>query len=397
MRPRVALVATTYFAESHADVAGTRLIEGYDWGGAHVQSRVEVASLYVEQLGEHRQVNNPRPDIGVAIAERNGVTLFPTVAEAIGCGRPGVAVDGVVIIGEHGDYELNELGQQLYPRRRLFDSAVSTMIAAGKTVPVYVDKHLAHSFTDARAMYDTARRLGIPMLAGSTVPLGWRVPPGTRWPLGEAMQSAVCVAYGPVERYGIHILEGLQCQTERRAGGETGVRAVTGLTGDAALRAVQDGTVDTGLVHRALGPLDLTSEATRRALGSVRELFFVEYADGLRGAAVNCGELPTNHFGVACQGPAHEMAYMTWLQSERGTHNHWNFWARQVESLMLTGAAPYPVERTLLTTGILDAAMHSRHQGGVRLATPELAIAYQPAAEIPDTGFDLPLPGSSGA
>lgn len=392
--PRVAVVATTYFRESHADVVATRLIEGYEWNGSHVRSRVEVASLYLEQLGEYGQVAGPRPDIGVAVAGRNGVPLFPTVAEAIGCGRPGVAVDGVVIIGEHGDYEHNELGQQLYPRRRLFDSAVSTMIAAGRMVPVYVDKHLSHSFTDARAMYDTARRLGVPMLAGSTVPLAWRIPAGTAWPVGEPMHSAVCVAYGPVERYGIHILEGLQAQTERRAGGETGVMAVTGLTGDAASRAVADGTVDLPLLHRALATFHLTPEDERRAIDSVREVFVVDYADGLRGWAVNCGEVIRN-FGVACQGPAHEMACQIWLQP--APHDHFTFLVRQVESLMLTGVEPYPVERTLLTTGILDAAMHSRHQGGERRATPELAIAYQPAAEVSDTGVELPVPDGAGA
>lgn len=386
-RPRVSVVATTYFAESHADVAATRLMEGYEWNGAHVESRVEVASLYLEQIGQYAQPGGPRPDVGVEIARRNGVPMFPTAAEAIGCGRPGVAVDGVVIIGEHGDYELNELGQQLYPRRRLFDSAVSTMVACGKMVPVYVDKHLSHRFRDAKAMYDTARRLGIPMLAGSTVPLAWRIPAGTAWPIGEPMQAAVCVAYGPVERYGIHILEGLQSQTERRAGGETGVAAVTGLTGAAALRAVQNGTVDITLLRRALATFDLAPEDMRRAMESVREVFIVEYADGLRGVGVNCGEVIRN-FAVACQGPSHEIACQIWLQPK--PHNHWNYWARQVESLMLNRAEPYPVERTLLTTGVLDVAMHSRHRGE-RMAAPELAITYQPAAEIPDTGFDQPL------
>ena len=40
--------------------------------------------------------------------------------------------------------------------------------------------------------------------------------------------------------------------------------------------------------------------------------------------------------------------------------------------------APYPVERTLLVTGILDAEMESRFQGSKPTDTPHLAIAYQP-------------------
>ena len=49
----------------------------------------------------------------------------------------GVNVDGVLIIGEHGDYEDNEWGQKLYPRRRLFDSVLSAMIATDTFVPVF--------------------------------------------------------------------------------------------------------------------------------------------------------------------------------------------------------------------------------------------------------------------
>ena len=36
-----------------------------------------------------------------------------------------------------------------------------------------------------------------------------------------------------------------------------------------------------------------------------------------------------------------------------------------LEKFFETGKAPYPVERTLLTTGILDAVMRSHHDGGV--------------------------------
>ena len=54
-----------------------------------------------------------------------------------------------------------------------------------------------------------------------------------------------------------------------------------------------------------------------------------------------------------------------------------------IQRMFLTGAAPYPVERTLLTTGALDALMRSRHGGGVRIETPYLEIPYSPSGIDP--------------
>lgn len=392
-RPRVAVLATVYFFGSHADVIGTRLIEGYEWGGEHVPSRVEVASMYLEQRGCSGGSEGWLPDIGVEIAERANVPLFPTIGEAIGCGRGGVEVDGVVIIGEHGDYDNNQLGQKLYPRRRMFDAAVAAMVAGGKTVPVFNDKHLSASFGDAITMVETARRLSIPMVAGSTIPLAWRVPVGSEWPFGEPMTEAVVVGFGGAESYGFHTLEGLQVHAERRAGGESGVRAVRALSGVEALAAVEDGTVNAGLLERALKVLDLDEPAREEAKRSATNIFLVEYIDGLRAAVLTC-ESAVRNWSAACRGPQHEMACQMFLPGTKpGTPNdHFTFLVRQIESLVIDGKSPYPVERTLLTTGILDAAMRSRHGGGVRLETPELGFTYRPAEQIPDTGVPHPYP-----
>lgn len=388
-RPKIALIITTYFPASHADVLGTRLIEGYPWKGNHTESRVEVVSMYLEQAGDNQGWEG-LPDIGVEIAGRAGIPIFPTVAEAIGLGRGGVAVDGVVIIGEHGNYERNVYGQKLYPRRRLFDAAVSTMISVDTFIPVFNDKHLAWSTADARAMYDTAQRLGIPLTAGSSVPLAWRVPTGAQWPLGAPMTDIVAVGHGGLEDYGFHNLEGMQTHAERRAGGETGVVSVRGMSGDEAAAAIADGSVDVDLFERALSAFDLTDDQGQLARTQPQDVFLITYADGLRAAAVNCTGAVVG-FAAAARGPQDELACRMWLQSGP-EHGHFIFLARQVESLILNGRSPYPVERTLLTGGILDACLHSRHDGATKRATPELNIAYRPVDEIPDTGIDLPLP-----
>ena len=53
----------------------------------------------------------------------------------------------------------------------------------------------------------------------------------------------------------------------------------------------------------------------------------------------------------------------------------------KVEELFLTGRPPYPIERTLLTTGMLEAAMKSLATGQQRMVTPHLAIRYQAPRE----------------
>jgi hypothetical protein len=381
-RPRIALIATTYFKPAHADVIGTRLIEGYPWNGEEIESRVEIAGMYLEQIDPS--------DIGLEIARRNDVPLFGSVAECMALGGTGVQVDGVVIVGEHGEYGRNELGQTLYPRRRLFDSAVSAMIGAGTFVPVFSDKHLAWSTADAEAMYDLARRHDIPLLACSSVPLAWRVPQGTDWPLGEPIESVVAVSYGPTESYGFHVLEAMQVIAERRPGGETGVLSVQALSGDEAKAAIADGRVDAALFAAAMASFGLPAADETAARQTVRDVFLVTYRDGTRGAAVLCEE-GVRGFAVAASGPTTTMACEMHL--EPSPYRHFVFLVRAIERLIIDREEPWPVERTLLTTCMLDAAMHSRHANGKPVETPGLAtLTYQAPASVPDTGHDREVP-----
>jgi hypothetical protein len=64
-------------------------------------------------------------------------------------------------------------------------------------------------------------------------------------------------------------------------------------------------------------------------------------------------------------------------------HGHFNYLALNVEEMFLSGAPVYPAERTLLTTGVLNAVMDSHHRGGARVETPHLAIAYRSYEALP--------------
>ncbi|WP_147917117.1 hypothetical protein [Ruania zhangjianzhongii] len=377
-KPRVAVILTTYFRGSHSDVVVGRLLDGYLLEGENRQPDVEVVSAYLELLGDPYGGDDPRDDIGVEMFEQFGIPMFDSVAEAIGLGEPGVAVDAVLVIGEHGGYEENMYDQRLYPRKRLVDAAISTMWGAGTFVPVFTDKQLAWRTRDAFRMVEDCRRFGVPLMAGSSIPLAWRSGDQT-WPAGEPMDAAVVVGFGGADIYGTHLLELCQSFTERRAGGETGVEQVLGLTGDQARAALTDGRIDRELYERALATVDLEPEGQARIAESGIDVFEVIHRDGLRSWIVIHEGL--YRFGVAARGPNLSTATRVWAQ--RGPEfGHFSYLVRNIEQFFSTGKPGWPTERVLLVTGVLDAAMRSRHasrgQGvPVPVVTPELDFGYQ--------------------
>ncbi len=378
----VAACVTSYWTPAHADVIVTKLLKGYDLYGERTTPRIRVASLYMDQT--------PENDIGHALAQEHGVPVFESIPEAIGVGKPGVNVDGVILIGEHGEYGFNELGQEIYPRRRFFEAAFGTMHGAGKFVPVFNDKHLAYDFADADWIVKTAKRFGIPMVAGSTLPLAWR-DPALQWPLGvEGVSEAMLVAYGPIERYGYHALEAMQCMVERRAGGETGVKSIQLLEGDAVWEAGREGRWSQDLFDAALATVPGTDgvDAERETPHPIA--FLVEYNDGLRGTVILLNEVIVR-FGFAARRGNEIDACLFYLQDEE-PHGHFTFLIRQIESMIMTGKSSSPIERILLTTGMTDYAMRSRHLGHVKLDTPMLDVTYTAPESVPDTGLGQPLP-----
>ena len=80
---------------------------------------------------------------------------------------------------------------------------------------------------------------------------------------------------------------------------------------------------------------------------------------------------------IDLEGRTEPFSVLMNLQNGR-PHHHFGCLVKKIEELFETGRAPYPVERTLLTSGILDFALESRFQGQRKLATPELErVRYQ--------------------
>ena len=102
----------------------------------------------------------------------------------------------MLLIGEHGNYPLNEIGQKQYPRYEFFKQIVDVFREDGRTTPVFNDKHLSWKFEWAKEMVDTSKQLKFPFLAGSSLPVTWRMP-AIDMPLrGRGRRDRSCVAIG---------------------------------------------------------------------------------------------------------------------------------------------------------------------------------------------------------
>ena len=232
-KKRLAIVTTQWRYHSHAWHMGERFLAGYPVEGRWHHPRLKVVSAYVDQT--------PENDLSVSRSREFGFPLYTSVGEALRRGGDQLAMDAILVIGEHGEYPKNELGQTLYPRYEFFEQIVGVFQAAGRVVPVYSDKHLSWKWEWAKKMVNTAHAMGFPLMAGSSLPVTWRMP-SIDLPYGAAVEELMCVAMGGIDSYDFHALEVIQCMAQRRRGGETGVASVEGLRGDSVWRAMDLGS-----------------------------------------------------------------------------------------------------------------------------------------------------------
>lgn len=335
---RIAAIVTAYYRNSHADVFIGNMLRGFHWEGQRHKSELEIAAMYLEQA--------PANDIGRGEAARHGIPLKPTVRDAI---VPGIR--GVVLIGEHGDYPSNDKGQKLYPRYELMEKIVAAYRETGKPLPLFVDKHFSTEWTKAKRMFDWSRELKFPLMAGSSVSVTFRRP-SLDVPLNADLESVVAVGGGWIGDGGLfHVLESMQALVERRKGGETGVKSVQLLQGDAVWKAANDGLWRRDLLDAALKAGAKVGkgrpEDEKRPVACL-----VEYSDGFRAASLALGGIVSEYL-VALKRksqPAPEAA-ICYIPGENS--NNFSMLVHGITRMIATGKRPYAVERTLLTTGAL--------------------------------------------
>jgi hypothetical protein len=375
-RPKIAAIFTDFRYRYHPHVILENFLEPYYFNGEKTDPGCDVVSFFADQ-------SHPG-DMAPDVARAYGIPIFPTIREALTLGGEKLAVDGVLSIGEHGVYPRNAKGQVEYPRKRFFDEIVAVFEASGRVVPVFNDKHLSYRWDWAKEMVETARRLKIPLLAGSSVPLAERRPP---WelPEGAVIREAVSIHGGPVESYDFHGLEVLQSIVEARRGGESGVVRVRFLDEPALWKSAEAGEWSPALAEAALAmELGPNQKPLRELIASKRlgagppHGILLDYADGLKAIVLGIGSSSTR-WDFACRIEGQDQP--------QGTRFHVGPWrnrnlfkalAHAIQHFFRTGEPPYPVERTLLVSGVLDTAMDSRQGEGRAIETPQLQFAYTP-------------------
>lgn len=362
----VAAVVTIYTPKSHADVILTKILEGWKHDGGDGPA-LKLAALYIEQF--------PKNDMGREICKKHGVPIFDTIEKAVTVGGKAIPVDGVLSIGEHGDYPTNNLGQKLYPRKRFFEEITNAFEKFGKVVPVFNDKHLGPPWEEAKWMYDRAVKMKVPFMAASSLPVSYRTHE-LDVPMGSEIEAAVGIGYSGLDIYGFHALECYQTIVERRAKAERGVKWVQCLEGKAVWKAVGDGLVNKEVLDAVWEVIPKADKTKGLRDEEKPVLFLFEYTDGFRGAQFMLPNARLTGVGVKLKGG--KVQATGFEERPEPRHPHFAFLLKAIEKMIHTGKPTYPVERTLLTSGILDRSLTSRVDGGKKLDTPELAINYMP-------------------
>lgn len=381
-RKRIAFLGTEVRTHSHAQHFLDRHAMGYTYGGKWQAPRFDIASVFIDQ--------HPDGDLAPSRIEKYKLQQFSSIEEALTLGTSKLAVDGVVIIAEHGKYPDNEKGQRRYPRYDWFKKVVKVFEASGRSVPVFNDKHLSTVWSECVEMVEDSKRLGFPFLAGSSLPVTWRMP-SIDMPIDTPLKESVCVCYGRPDSYDFHGLETAQCMSERRKGGEVGISRVVALRGEnlwqtlrmekyrdtrrliaSALTRSHNLPVDTGYPTAPV-TFEWAEKALTDSIG-----YLIEHRDGFKTTMLMSPIRDFNYAGlradndeiVSCQ------MYLPMPTHGSSTADFFNPLARHIETLVIENAAPYPVQRTLLTSGMVIAGVDSLFQQSQLIETPEMSVKY---------------------
>ena len=385
---RLAVVTTVWRNRSHAWHMAERFLHGYPIGGRWHRPPFKIVSAYIDQF--------PEGELGRSRALEFGFPIVSSIDKALRIGGNQLNVDAVLIIGEHGDYDINQFGQKKYPRYEFFKAVTDVFRKDGRAVPVFNDKHLSWRWDWAKEMVAISEELDFGFAAGSSLPVTWRMP-SVDMPLNAPVEEMMCLAMGGIDSYDFHALEVIQCMAERRRGGETGVESVQGLRGDSVWQAMESGSWSAGGWDPTLFAACLNRCQTLRQPGNfshryptpqqIREwvqdplVYRIAYRDGTKATMLLMNGLVSDFtFSARITGQELPLSTLFYLPPTPNVTYSAELMAR-AEKTFLTGTSPNPIERTLLTSGLVEAGCRSIGTGQKTLKTPHLDLEYKPRKE----------------
>lgn len=372
-RPRIAcLVSYWGLPTSHADWIINKLLDGYWWRGAYTPSQVEVVSVYIHQFDTSL--------LGQKVCKAKGIPIYKSVGEAVTLGGRELAVDGVVIVCEHGNYPTDLKGHWLLPRWWIYQQVIRVFEQSQRSVPVFNDKHLSYNWDDAKWMFDKSRELDFPLTGGSSIPAYFRTPE-IELDVDTPIKNSIVVGDAADEGAIFHCVDVLQAFADRRKGGETGVRSVQSIRGPETWDWVERNPWAGNLLEAVRKNFDLKPGFFQE--GREPKICIVEYNDGTN-AAVLAGEGVGWTYAGAIEGQKDPtiVSMLGWpgpisQYHAANAHEHW------LIEMMLTRKEPFNAERLLLSTGIVNYYMDSNWQDGRysavgrRIETPFLNMRYR--------------------
>lgn len=331
-----------------------------------------IQSLWVEQ--------SPENDLSRGICKKFGIQRARSIPDALLRGGK-LAVNGVLIVAEHGNYPRNDRGQVLYPRAAMFRQVVAAFQTAGATAPVFVARQLSHRFEEAVEMVETAAKHAIPLMAGSAFSSIRTTPPRSAVgdsPIGDLLMAGC----GPLESFGFDAMEWMHSMLARSFGRCPGIVSVRCRSGSDVWAAGDRGEWAWPLLHEAL------AHAQSANLGDVRDNvgsiampgmpatppigITVEFANGTRGTGLLLnGHLQENVAALQHQD-GRRFSCRIDTSPTPGLH-HLNDHVAEIDQFVLRGQSPRPIAADLMCTGALERIMQSHAEADCKVITTELA------------------------
>ncbi len=372
-RPRIACCVSFWGAPgSHADWIICKLMDGYWWQGAHTPSRVDIVSAYIHQFDTSV--------LGQKVCKAKDIPIYKTVAEAVTLGEKELAVDGVVIVAEHGNYATDLKGHWLLPRWWIYQQVIGVFEQSKRSAPIFNDKHLSYSWDDAKWMFDKSRELNFPLTGGSSIPVYFRKPE-VEIAIDTPIKNSIVIGDAADEGAIFHCIDVLQAFVERRKGGETGVKAVQSIRGPETWKWVEQNPWAGKLLNSVTAKFDLKPGAFQS--NARPNACIVEYNDGTK-AAVIAGRGVGWTYACDIEGQKEPtiISMLGWPGPYAQYHAsnaqpHW------ITEMMVTRKEPFNAERLLLSTGITNHYMESNWQSGRysavgrRVETSVMNISYR--------------------